>query len=224
MNTVETKPLTLDDFAANREKIVTEKLTVFDKMPIYSAVKRASDFLLSLIGICVLLLPMIIIGIIVCLDSSGGPIFKQLRLGKNEKPFYLYKFRTMDKNAEQNGAQWADKDDPRVTKIGRFLRNTRLDELPQLFNILKGDMSIVGPRPERPEFYDVFDTYIDGFRQRMLVTPGLTGHAQVNGGYDLLPEEKIVYDLEYIKNRSFMMDIKCIFKTVAVFFTSDGAR
>ncbi len=224
MNKVKDKPLTLEDFAAKSEKIVTEKLVAFDKMPTYSAIKRLFDFLLSLIGICVLLLPMIVIGVIVCLDSSGGPIYKQLRLGKNEKPFFLYKFRTMDKNAELGGAQWADKDDPRTTKIGKFLRSTRLDELPQLFNILKGDMSIVGPRPERPEFYDVFDTYIDGFRQRMLVVPGLTGYAQVNGGYDLLPEEKIVYDLEYIKNRSLIMDMKCILKTFAVFFTCDGAR
>ena len=99
-----------------------------------------------------------------------------------------------------------------------------MDELPQLFNILLGDMSFVGPRPERPEFYDVFDTYIDGFRQRTLVKPGLTGYAQVNGGYSLKPEEKIIYDVEYIKNRSIGMDLQCIFKTVHVVLSHEGAK
>ena len=97
-------------------------------------------------------------------------------------------------------------------------------KLPQLWNILIGQMSFVGPRPERPEFYDAFDTYIDGFRQRMLVKPGLTGHAQVNGGYELLPEEKIVYDLEYIKNRSIRFDFSCVYRTFAVIFQRKGAK
>ena len=99
-----------------------------------------------------------------------------------------------------------------------------MDELPQLWNILIGDMSFVGPRPERPEFYELFDLYIDGFRQRMLVKPGLTGLAQVSGGYELLPEEKIVYDLEYIKNRSFGLDAKCILRTFGVVFGCRGAH
>jgi lipopolysaccharide/colanic/teichoic acid biosynthesis glycosyltransferase len=108
--------------------------------------------------------------------------------------------------------------------LGAKLRKSRLDELPQLFNILKGDMSIVGPRPERACFYDEFEKYIPHFRQRLTVRPGLTGHAQVNGGYDLKPEEKIVYDMEYIANRSLRMDIQCIWKTVLVVFSHDGAR
>ena len=106
----------------------------------------------------------------------------------------------------------------------QFLRKTRLDELPQLINIFKGDMSIVGPRPERAYFYDQFDTYIHGFRNRMAVRPGLTGWAQVNGGYDLRPEEKIVYDMEYINNMSVKMDIVCMFKTIKLVFTHEGAR
>ena len=130
----------------------------------------------------------------------------------------------MRMDAEADGAQWAYSDDPRVTRVGAFLRKTRMDELPQLVNILKGDMSIVGPRPERPEFYDVFDTYIYGFRQRMLVRPGLTGYAQVVGGYSLLPEEKIVYDLEYIKRRSLLFDMKLILYTVVVVFRGDKSR
>ena len=105
-----------------------------------------------------------------------------------------------------------------------MLRNTRLDELPQLINILLGQMSLVGPRPERPEFYEFFDTYIDGYRQRMKVLPGLTGYAQVMGGYDLQPEEKIIYDIEYIENQSLRMDLLCLLKTVGVVFSGKGAK
>ena len=136
----------------------------------------------------------------------------------------MVKFRSMGINAEENGPQWADKDDDRCTKVGRVLRKFRLDELPQVWNILKGDMSCVGPRPERPCFYEEFETYIHGFRNRLAVKPGLTGLAQVNGGYDLLPEEKIVLDMEYIANRSLLLDLKCLLKTVGLVFTHHGAR
>ena len=134
------------------------------------------------------------------------------------------KFRSMRLDAEENGPQWADKDDPRCTHLGRVLRKSRLDELPQLWNILKGDMSFVGPRPERKCFYDEFETYIHGFHNRLIVKPGLTGWAQVNGGYDLKPEEKIVYDMEYIQSCSIGMDLKCLLKTVRLVFTHVGAR
>ena len=127
-------------------------------------------------------------------------------------------------DAEKNGPQWAEKDDDRCTKVGRFLRATRLDELVQLFNILKGDMSFVGPRPERECFYNKFEQYIPGFSQRLYVVPGLTGVAQINGGYDLEPQEKVIWDLKYIKSRSFLLDLKVIFKTVCVVFTHNGAR
>ena len=136
----------------------------------------------------------------------------------------LYKFRSMRIDAEVNGPQWAEKNDHRATKLGEILRKTRLDELPQLWNILVGDMSFVGPRPEREYFYNIFETYIPNFGERMLVRPGLTGWAQVNGGYDLGPEEKIVYDLEYIQKRSFGMDMMCLIKTVKLVFTHEGAR
>lgn len=190
----------------------------------YRIIKRSFDFFAALLGLIVLLLPMIVIAFLIRIDSRGNPIYRQTRLGKNEKPFTIYKFRSMRLDAEKDGPKWAEDDDPRVTKIGKILRKTRLDELPQLVNILLGQMSFVGPRPERPELYAVFDTYIVGFRQRMSVVPGLTGYAQVNGGYDLLPEEKIVYDLEYIKNRSCRMDLLCILKTVKIVLTHDGAR
>lgn len=190
----------------------------------YELIKRIFDFVASLCALIIAVIPMGIISLLVVLDSEGGAIYKQERLGKNGKPFMLYKYRTMGIDAEKNGAQWADADDDRCTKIGKILRKTRMDELPQLLNIIKGEMSIVGPRPERPIFYDEFATYIDGFDKRLLIKPGLTGLAQVNGGYELEPEEKIVPDVEYIENRSLWLDIKIIFKTVAIVFNHDGAR
>lgn len=190
----------------------------------YLLVKRLFDILAALIAGIILLIPMCIIGLFIRLDSKGPAIFRQERLGKDGKQFVMYKFRSMYEDAEADGPQWAEKDDERCTPVGAKLRQLHLDELPQLWNILKGDMSFVGPRPERPCFYDEFETYIPGFRDRLLVKPGLTGHAQVNGGYDLLPEEKIVYDMEYICNRSIRMDIQCLLKTVLVVFTREGVR
>ena len=190
----------------------------------YLLVKRLFDILAALIAGIILLIPMCIIGLFIRLDSKGPAIFRQERLGKNGKQFVMYKFRSMYEDAEADGPQWAEKDDERCTPVGAKLRQLHLDELPQLWNILKGDMSFVGPRPERPCFYDEFETYIPGFRDRLLVKPGLTGHAQVNGGYDLLPEEKIVYDMEYIRDRSIRMDLQCLLKTVLVVFTREGVR
>lgn len=191
----------------------------------YSIVKRLFDFFASLIAIIILLIPMIIIGILVKLTSKGPIIYKQDRLGKNGKPFKLVKFRSMYVDAEAKGAQWSQgDDDPRITKFGRFMRKVRVDELPQLFTILIGKMSVVGPRPEREVFYNEFEKYVHGFSERLKVKPGLTGLAQVSGGYDLKPEEKIVYDIEYIKKRSIWLDIKIIFKTVIVVFTHKGAK
>ena len=147
---------------------------------------------------------MLVIALVVALDSPGAPIFRQERLGLNGKPFWIYKFRSMRLNAEENGPQWANEQDSRCTHVGQFLRRTRLDELPQLYNILRGD--------------------IPGFSNRLMVVPGLTGYAQVNGGYSLKPEEKIVYDMEYIEKRSIWMDLKCIIKTIYVVLNGIGAR
>lgn len=191
---------------------------------VYACVKRGADVLVALCVAILGLLPMALIALMIKLDSKGPVIFRQERLGKDGKPFTMLKFRSMYDDAEHNGPQWAEKEDDRCTKVGSFLRNTRLDELPQFWNILKGDMSLVGPRPERPYFYDQFEMYIHGFRHRLAVRPGLTGWAQVNGGYDLSPEEKIVYDMEYIKDMSIRMDLICIFKTVRLVFTHEGAR
>jgi len=178
----------------------------------------------ALLSGIILLLPMLVIAIVIKAESPGPILYKQERLGQNRKPFMIYKFRTMHQDAEKNGPQWAEKDDDRTTGVGRVLRNTRLDELPQLWNILVGEMSFVGPRPERLCFYEIFETYIPNFGKRTLVKPGLTGWAQVNGGYDLEAEEKIVYDLEYIQNRSAKLDLLCILKTVKLIFTHEGAR
>lgn len=190
----------------------------------YLFAKRLFDIAASLLAGIVLLVPMLIIALVVRLGSPGPALFRQERLGKNGKPFTMLKFRSMYLDAEVNGPQWAAVNDHRCTMVGRVLRNSRLDELPQLWNILKGDMSFVGPRPERACFYDVFETYIPGFRDRLQIKPGLTGWAQINGGYELLPEEKLVYDMEYIEHCSIKMDLTCILKTVGLVFTHEGAR
>lgn len=192
--------------------------------PVYFLIKRVFDIIAGSLALIVLFIPLIIVGILIRLDSPGNAIFKQERLGKNGKAFTIYKFRTMRENAEENGAQWAEEDDDRCTRLGKYLRKVRLDEWPQLINIIKGEMSIIGPRPERECFYNDFEQYIDGFNQRLKVKPGLTGWAQVCGGYELLPEEKIAYDLEYIEKLNIWLDIKIILKTVGIIFSSEGAR
>lgn len=194
------------------------------KKPGYLLLKRSADVLFSLMLGILLLLPMLVIALWVRLDSKGPALFKQERVGKNGKSFVMLKFRSMGLDAEKDGPQWAQKEDDRVTKAGRILRATRLDELPQLWNIFVGHMSFVCPRPERECFYEEFETYIHGYRNRLVVRPGLTGWAQVNGGYDLAPEEKIVYDMEYIEKRSVGMDWRCIFRTIRLVFTHEGAR
>lgn len=206
-------------------KIVVRKIEKKQLGLGYRFTKRLIDVVFGLVGTVVLFIPMLIIALLIKLDSKGPILYAQDRLGLDGKTFTLYKFRSMDKDAEKDGAKWADDDDPRCTKIGRFLRKSRLDELPQIpLNILMGNLSFVGPRPEREYFYNEFAKYIDGFEQRLYVKPGLTGLAQVNGGYDLKPEEKIIYDLKYIEECSIWLDIKLMFKTIAVLFNYNGAR
>jgi lipopolysaccharide/colanic/teichoic acid biosynthesis glycosyltransferase len=137
----------------------------------------------------------------------------------------LVKFRSMVADAEKDGAKWSDGDnDNRITKVGKFLRKTRVDELPQLWACFTGELSIIGPRPERPEFYEAFEEHVHGFSQRLKVKPGVTGLAQVSGGYDLRPEEKVLFDIEYIKKRSLGLELKILFKTVGVVFSHKGAK
>lgn len=192
--------------------------------PIYNFIKRFFDIFVSFVALVICLVPSVIVAILIKCDSKGPVIYQQERSGKNGKTFMLYKFRSMYIDAENEGAKWAAENDTRCTRIGKFLRKSRVDEIPQFINIIKGDMSIVGPRPERPFFYGVFEETVHGFSHRLNVTPGLTGLAQVNGGYDLLPEEKIVFDMQYIQNRSLWLDTKCVLKTFLILFNHEGAR
>lgn len=198
------------------EKINTNKLFLFTK--------RMTDVVMAIFALLVFLIPGIIIAIGVAASSKGPVIYSQERLGKNGKVFNIYKFRTMVDDAEKEGAVWAKRDDERVTPIGNFLRKTHLDEIPQFWNILKGDMSFVGPRPERQVFYDKFAAYIVGLSYRLYVKPGLTGWAQINGGYELKPEEKVAWDVEYIEKQSCLIDLKCILNTYKLLLGDDQAR
>ncbi|MHB7917072.1 sugar transferase [Staphylococcus borealis] len=193
------------------------------KKPFYP-IKRVFDITMSLLLLYFTFPIMLIFSVLIVLDSFGSPLYKQVRVGKMGKNITIYKLRSMYNNAEMNGMKWASKDDPRITKVGKFIRKTRIDELPQLVNVLKGEMSFIGPRPERPDFVELFSTEIKQFEQRCLVTPGLTGLAQVQGGYDLTPREKLKYDLMYINNGNVIMEIIILIKTIKVILTGSGSR
>ena len=190
--------------------------------------KRPLDLLMIIAG---LLFPLLwplwfivifIIPLLIWVEDSGPIFYSQNRIGKNKKVFKVIKFRTMIPEAEKtSGAVWSTKDDPRITRIGHLLRRTALDEIPQLLNILKGEMSFVGPRAERPELHEKFSKEIPGFDKRLDVTPGLSGLAQINGSYDLDPKEKLVFDIDYSKKMSLFFDIKIIIVSV---FNSISAR
>jgi lipopolysaccharide/colanic/teichoic acid biosynthesis glycosyltransferase len=173
------------------------------------------------IAILVLAFPIMLVAAMAIKLNSPGPIlYRQERVGKGGKLFALYKFRTMIQDAEKHvGPVWAAKDDARVTPVGRILRRTRLDELPQLFNILRGDMSLVGPRPERPFFVERHKA-LQGVR--LAVKPGLTGLAQVRSYYDLKPAHKVKYDYIYIQKRSLLLNIYILLQTIPVLFAKKG--
>lgn len=187
--------------------------------------KRLFDLSVGLIG-TVLSSPLIIIfAIIVKITSTGPAFYKQERAGLMGKPFMVIKLRSMYQDAEaKTGAVWAQKNDPRVTPIGRFMRNTRIDELPQFWNVLKGEMSLVGPRPERPVLTEKFSHEFPDFPKRLRIVPGITGYAQINGGYDITPEKKCQLDNFYIEHYSLWFDIKMLFSTIKIVLTGDGAR
>ena len=188
-------------------------------------VKRAFDILCSSVGLIILSPLLLVICIIIKATSKGPLIFKQERVGFRNETFMMYKFRSMkvQDEAEEKKA-WTVKDDPRVTKFGKFIRKTSLDELPQLVNILKGDMSIVGPRPERPFFVEKFKEEIPRYMIKHQVRPGLTGWAQVNGlRGDTSIKKRIEYDLYYIENWTFWFDIKIMFLTIFKGFVNKNA-
>jgi exopolysaccharide biosynthesis polyprenyl glycosylphosphotransferase len=201
------------------EEWILDSLT--NKEEFHDGFKRAIEFILALL-LGILLLPLeLLIALAVKLTSRGPAIYRQTRIGKNQTPFTLYKFRTMRKDAEAEGAQWAQTNDARVTPVGKFLRYTHLDELPQLFNIAKGELSFVGPRPERPEFAGMLSEKIPYYDIRHLVKPGFTGWAQIEYRYGASVEdaaEKLKYDLYYLKNRSLLFDAAIFLKTLKLFF------
>lgn len=198
----------------------------------YLFCKRAMDIVLSIIALILLLIPMAIIALIVFLQDCGNPFFSQARLTKDGKIFHMYKFRSMCKDAEAkfkevqsgnetDGLAFKNANDPRVTKFGRFIRKTSIDELPQLWNILKGDMSIIGPRPPLPREVVL---YTPEHMERLLVKGGLSCIAQVEGRSDIEFERWVESDVEYIKKRSLWLDIKLIFRTIGVVVRKKGAR
>jgi exopolysaccharide biosynthesis polyprenyl glycosylphosphotransferase len=191
---------------------------------IYLYFKRISDFIFSFIGLLVTSPIIVLFVILIKLESQGPTFFLQERVGLNGKYFKVIKLRSMRTDAEKNGAQWAEKNDPRVTKVGAIIRKTRIDELPQLWNVLTGDMSLVGPRPERPIFTAQFNEEIPGFVSRLQVKPGITGWAQINGGYDISPREKFDLDCYYMNNMGLSLDSLILYKTIFVCLTGKGAR
>lgn len=190
----------------------------------YAFVKRAIDIVCSGLGLIVLS-PVLLITALCIKLYDGGPVFyKQVRLTKGHKEFEIYKFRSMIVNAEKNGARLASQNDNRITPIGKVIRATRIDELPQLINILKGDMTIVGPRPERPEIEKLYLDEIPEFGMRLKVKAGLTGYAQVFGKYNTTPEDKLKLDLLYINQRSLILDFKLIFYTIKIIFIPEATE
>ncbi len=184
--------------------------------------------LLAIVGTILTLPIMILVAVVIKLSSRGPVLFRQSRVGRNGRIFVLYKFRSMYQDAEAHtGPVWTAPDDPRVTPVGRWLRRLRLDELPQFFNVLRGDMALVGPRPERPEFVEVLARQIPYYRQRHCVKPGITGWAQINHKYGDTVEDairKLEYDLYYIKNLSPALDAYIIFHTLKTMLLSRGAQ
>ncbi|MCR4693665.1 MAG: sugar transferase [Firmicutes bacterium] len=187
-------------------------------------IKRTFDIVFSLV-ICIITFPIFLLcALLVKISSTGPVIYKQERYTRNKKKFNVYKFRTMVQDAEKFGAQFATEDDPRITKVGKFLRATRLDELPQFYNILEGNMSVVGPRPERPVFADYFSENVKNYDMRYCVKAGLTGYAQIYGKYNTRVSDKILMDMIYVVNYSFMLDIKIIFLTVKTMFVKSATE
>ena len=198
------------------------QLTRNDPPEWYYIAKRAMDIVISLVFLLLSLPLFILIPIAIKLTSKGPVFHKQKRVGKDFKPFTIYKFRTMVEGAEKENREVVDPNDPRITPIGRILRKYHIDELPQFINVIKGDMSLVGPRPEKIEFFKNYINRVPGYVERQKVKPGLTGLAQVWGDHTIDPEFKLKYDLIYIYNRSILVDIMILLKTIQVVFKGRG--
>lgn len=210
---------------------ITESWFVYNLTEVHRSLYVNLKRMLDAVGAAaalVLLAPLLaLVALAVKLDSPGPVLYSQIRVGRGGKPFRIYKFRSMRQDAEANGAQWAQKADPRVTRWGRLMRKTRLDELPQLWNVLKGELAIVGPRPERPEFVAELKERIPYYDRRHIIQPGLTGWAQVRFAYAASVDDafgKLQYDFFYIKNRSLMLDLEIILRTIWVVLARKGAQ
>ena len=194
----------------------------------YAVLKRILDFCFSVAGVIILSPLLLLVALAVRMTSKGPIIYSQTRVGKDGELFEIYKFRTMKVDAEKDsGPVWASSNDNRLTPIGKFLRKSHMDELPQFINVINGDMSIIGPRPERPVFVDEFKKTISGYQGRLAVKPGITGLAQVWHRYDATIEDvkkKLKYDLLYIKKMCLMSDFRIILRTFRVVVTGEGAN
>lgn len=196
-------------------------------MPVWERkIKRLMDIVFSLIILIITLPITLLVALAIKIDSEGPVFFKQIRVGKDGKEFKIYKFRSMIKDAEKHtGPVWSTKDDPRITRVGKIIRKFRLDEIPQFINVLRGEMSLVGPRPERPYFVEKLSQEIPLYKRRLKVKPGITGWAQVKHKYDESIEDvkkKLQYDLYYIENISLRMDLKILFRTIFVVLFGKG--
>lgn len=191
---------------------------------IYEAIKQPIEIVAAL-ALAIITLPLfLLIAFFIKITSAGPALFKQTRVGQHEAEFTLYKFRTMIKDAEKSGAQWSKPGDSRVTPLGKILRHSHLDELPQFINIIKGELSFVGPRPERPEFTEKLKKEIPHYQLRHLVRPGITGWAQLNYRYGASvadAHEKLQYEIFYLKNKSFWLDLGIVLKTIKLFFVKN---
>jgi len=201
--------------------------TGFRRRKVLMGLKRLLDCLVSITGLIVLSPLWSAVALLIKLDSRGPVFYKQTRIGRMGLPYTLWKFRSMRLGAEENGVQWAVEDDPRITRLGRWLRKWRIDELPQLINVLKGEMSLVGPRPERPVFVNELRGTIPYYDLRHTVRPGITGWAQTGFRYGSSIEDahvKLQYDLYYIKNLSLLLDSRIFLRTIRVVLIGAGAR
>jgi exopolysaccharide biosynthesis polyprenyl glycosylphosphotransferase len=192
------------------------------------AIKRGFDIAVSLALLLLTLPLMMLTALLIRIDSPGSVLYRQRRVGLHGEQFTLLKFRSMTVDAEQGGdPRWATQQDPRITRVGSFIRSMRIDELPQLLNVLRGEMSMIGPRPERPHFVNQLARIIPFYRERSYVKPGITGWAQVNYPYGASVEDarqKLAYDLYYVKNRSLLLDLLILLATVRVILFREGAR
>ena len=189
----------------------------------YEFFRRTIDIAFSLVAIIPVTILIIILCIVIRIESEGNPIFSQVRVGKNGKLIKIHKLRSMRKDAEANGQKWATDGDPRITKVGRILRKYRLDEIPQFYDVLRGTISLVGPRPEVPILTKQFNKEIPGFVTRLMVRPGLSGYAQINGGYHVTPKEKWEKDNYYIENRDIKLYLHIFKRTLGVVSTGEDA-